>query len=91
MYLPYGDIPGEVVKKIFSTREFWLDIVKELREYQRLYVSVTHFLADLTFQLVKKETIFVQRWLSSFFDGHCFIFLWLLLSLPFPGNRSLLT
>ena len=28
--LPHGDIPEEVVKKIFSTRDFWLDIRKRM-------------------------------------------------------------
>ena len=30
MWLSYGDIPDEVVKKIFSTREFWLEIRKRM-------------------------------------------------------------
>jgi len=30
IWLPYGDIPDEVVKKVFETREFWIDIRKRM-------------------------------------------------------------
>jgi len=52
MYLPYGDIPGEVVKKIFSTREFWLDIRKRMHAPihedfdKKYYVDIEKFLLD---------------------------------------------
>ncbi len=52
MYLPYGDIPGEVVKKIFSTREFWLDIRKRMHApihedfEKKYYVDIEKFLLD---------------------------------------------
>ena len=51
MWLKYGDIPEEVVKKVLSTREFWLDIRKRMHapihenfDYNKYYVDIEKFI-----------------------------------------------
>ena len=53
MWLKYGDIPEEVVKKVFSTREFWLEIRKRMHapihenfDYKKYYVDIEKFIGD---------------------------------------------
>ena len=52
MWLDYGDIPEAAVKKIFSTREFWLDIRKRMHapiheHYKnKYYVDIEKFVED---------------------------------------------
>jgi hypothetical protein len=53
MWLSYGDIPEEVVKKVFSTREFWLEIRKRMHapihenfDYKKYYVDIEKFIED---------------------------------------------
>tara|TARA_R110002110_G_scaffold229447_2_gene444910 strand:- start:126 stop:893 length:768 start_codon:yes stop_codon:yes gene_type:complete len=49
--LPHGDIPEEVVKKIFSTRDFWLDIRKRMhapihKDFEnKYYVNIEKFIS----------------------------------------------
>ena len=52
MWLDYKDIPEEVVKKVLSTREFWLDIRKRMHapiheKYEnKYYVDIEKFIGD---------------------------------------------
>ena len=52
MWLKYGDIPEEVVKKVFSTREFWLEIRKRMHApihesfENKYYVDIEKFIGD---------------------------------------------
>ena len=50
LWLKYGDIPEEVVKKVISTREFWLDIRKRMHApihenfENKYYVDIEKFI-----------------------------------------------
>ena len=52
MFLKYGDIPEQVVKKVFSTREFWLDIRKRMHApihehfENKYFVDIEKFIID---------------------------------------------
>jgi hypothetical protein len=75
IWLPYGDIPDEVVKKVFSTREFWLDIRKRMHApihekglnfTNKYYVDIEKFIGD--FDEDTKEVEFKLNYAVGFED-----------------------
>ena len=75
IWLPYGDIPDEVVKKVFSTREFWLDIRKRMHApihekglnfTNKYYVDIEKFIGD--FDEDTKEVEFKLSYAVGFED-----------------------